>query len=73
MWEIFYIKVLCPHQNAKKQNLRIFGLAFMNKVLMFIKEMNIKRPSLDNDAISLEQFDFYLMFEVKITDISLNI
>ena len=45
----------------------------MNKVLIFIKEMNIKRPSLDNDAISLEQFDFYLMFEVKITDISLNI
>ena len=45
----------------------------MNKFFIFIKEMNIKRPSADNDTISLEQFDFHLMFQVKSTDIILNI
>ena len=73
LWEIFDINVLCPHQNVKKQNLRKFGLAFMNEVLIFIKEINIKRPYLDKDANFLEQFDFHLMFQIKITDIILNI
>ena len=45
----------------------------MNEVLIFIKEINIKRPYLDKDAIFLEQFDFHLMFQIKITDIILNI
>ena len=45
----------------------------MNKDLIFIIEMNIKRPSLDDDTISLEQFDFDLIFQVKITNIILSI
>ena len=45
----------------------------MNKFLIFIKEMNIKKPSADTDTISLEQFDFHLLFQVKSTDIILNI
>ena len=69
-----WYKRLCPHQNVKRQNLKTFGLAFMNEVLIFIKEINIKRPYLDKDAIFLEQFNnFHLMFQIKITDIILNI